>query len=74
MTGIYVRVKRDDKWENIEFELLTDKEMEDFITMKREAKLDGWNWAIALAKYLRDTIKPLMDGLIKDGIIGEEVK
>ena len=69
MTGIYVRVKRDGKFENIEFELLTDKEMEEFVAMKREQKQDGWSWAISLAKFLRDNIKPLMDGLVKDGII-----
>jgi len=71
MTGIYVRVKRNGKFENVEFELLTDKEMVDFIEMKREQKQDGWSWAVALAKHLRDNIKPLMDGLIKDGFIRE---
>jgi len=69
MTGVYVRVKRKGKWENIEFELLTDKEMEEFVATKQEE--DGWHWAIFFATYLRDTIKPLMDGLVEDGILGE---
>ena len=71
MTGIFVRIKRNGKWENIEFELLTDKEMNEFVKMKREHELDGWSWAIAYAKFLRDKIKPLIDGLIKEGILEE---
>jgi len=66
MTGAYVRVKREGGWENVEFELLTDEEMKEF--SKSQPK-DGWLWAIFLAKYLRDNIKPLIDGLVEDGII-----
>ena len=69
MTGTYVRVKRNSKWQNIEFELLTDKEMDEFIELKREQKIDGWCWTKFYARYLRDNIKPLIDGLAKDGII-----
>ena len=71
MTGVYVRVKRNSKWENIEFELLTDKEMEEFVAIKQALKQDGWSWAVCFAKYLRDNIKPLMDGLVEDGILSE---
>ena len=39
MTGVYVRVKRNGKWENIEFELLTDKEMEEFVATKQEQRI-----------------------------------
>jgi hypothetical protein len=42
MTGVFVRVKRNGKYENVEFELLTDKEMIEFIERKREQKIDGW--------------------------------
>ena len=69
MTGVYVRVKRKGKWENIEFELLSDKEMEEFVAEKQKQKQDGWSWAICFAKYLRDNVKPLMDGLVKDGVL-----
>jgi len=69
MTGVYVRVKRKGKWENVEFELLTDKEMAEFIASKKVE--DGWQWAIFFAKYIRDKIKPIMDGLVKDGILKE---
>jgi len=71
MTGLYIRVKRNDEWENVEFELLTDKEMEEFVAVKREQKHDGWSWVIAYAKFLRDKVKPLMDGLVEDGILKE---
>ena len=67
MTGVYVRVKRKGKWENIEFELLTDKEMQEFADSNTSNS--GWAWAIFYAKYLRDKIKPLSNGLIEDGII-----
>lgn len=35
MTGAYIRVKRQGKMENIEFELLTDKEMAEFAELAR---------------------------------------
>jgi hypothetical protein len=63
MTGAYVRVKRKGKWENIEFELLTDKEMAEFADKDPEV---GWKWAIFFAKYLRDEIKPFLDGMVKN--------
>ena len=68
MTGAYVRVKRKGKWENVEFELLTDKEMAEFAYDSEV----GWQWAIFFAKYIRDKIKPIMDGLVKEGILEEE--
>jgi len=68
MTGAYIRVKRRGKWENIEFELLTDKEMAEFADADPEV---GWQWAIFFAKYIRDKIKPIMDGLVKEGILKE---
>ena len=74
MTGAYVRVKRNGKWVNIEFELLTDKEMEEFARDSPDDSWrdDGWRWAIFFAKYLRDKIKPILNGLVKNGIILEK--
>jgi len=67
MTGAYIRVKRNGKMCNVD-ELLTDKEMAQFASADPEI---GWKWAIFFAKYLRDSIKPLMDGLVQDGILEE---
>ena len=72
MTGIFVRVKRSGKWCNVEFELLTDKEMVEFTQMKREQNIDGWGWVITYAQYLRDTIRPLLEGLVEEGILDEQ--
>ena len=40
MTGGYIRVKRDDKWDNIEVEYLTDEEREEIL--KNDPKLIKW--------------------------------
>jgi len=53
MTGAYVRVTRDAKWDNIEFDQLTDDEMDCFAN---ESPEDGWKWAKFLAKWIRDNI------------------
>jgi len=54
MTGAYVRIQRDGKWENIEFDQLTDEEMEGFA--QSQSGFDGWRWAKFLAKWIRDNI------------------
>ena len=51
MTGAYVRIKREGKWDNIEIEYLTDEELEKFLTEK-----DSKKWAIFLAKFIRDNV------------------
>ncbi|GAH61704.1 unnamed protein product [marine sediment metagenome] len=66
MTGAFIRVKRKGKWENIEFECLTDKEMENFAKPNPKA---GWKWAFFFAKFIRDRIEPLLVDLVKDGIL-----
>jgi len=40
MTGAYLRVKRNDKWENIEVEHLTDEERESIL--KDDDRLMQW--------------------------------
>jgi len=53
MTGAYVRITRDAKWDNIEFDQLTNDEMDCFAN---ESPEDGWKWAKFLAKWIRDNI------------------
>ena len=40
MTGAYIRVKRNGKWENIEVEYLTDTEREDILS--KDDRLIHW--------------------------------
>lgn len=55
MTSAYVRIQRDGKWQNVEFDCLTDAELDEF----REGHADaGWRWAIYLAKFIRDKVAP----------------
>ena len=53
MTGAFVRIKRDGKWQNIEIDQLTDNELESFFLEHPEA---GLKWAIVLAKWIRDNV------------------
>jgi hypothetical protein len=54
MTGFYVRIKRGDRWETAEFDQLTDQELDDFT--KAQPPKEGWHWAIALARWIRDNV------------------
>jgi len=51
MTGAYLRVKRNDKWENIEIDQMTDVELD---ALAERQPNDGWVWAKYLAKFIRD--------------------
>lgn len=53
MTGAYVRVKRDEKWESIEIDQLSDEELEMFFAEETNPK----RWAMFLAKWIRDNIR-----------------
>ena len=53
MTGTYVRTKRNGKWTKVEFDQLTDGEMQEFSERQPD---DGWKWAIFFAKWIRDNI------------------
>lgn len=58
MTGLYLRVLRDGKYQNIEMDQLTDAE---FTELEEQRKDDapgiGWRFAISLAKWIRDNVK-----------------
>lgn len=53
MTGIYVRVKRDGRWQNLELDTLTDAELEAWVHMQRAPGV-GWLCGRALATWIRD--------------------
>lgn len=53
MTGAFVRIERDGKWCNIEFDQLTDKELDSIANNNPEG---GWKWAKFLAKWIRDNV------------------
>ena len=53
MTGAYVRIQREGKWQSVEFETLTDAEMDAFAERDPQA---GWKWAKFFARWLRDNV------------------
>jgi hypothetical protein len=55
MTGYFIRVQRDGDWQNIEIDQLTDEELGVFFATKRG--VEDSQWAIALAKWIRDNVK-----------------
>lgn len=66
MTGAYLRVKRGDKWENIEVENLTDDEVREKFATREPQELI--NWMIMLCQQIRE-VEPLLQSLERDGII-----
>jgi hypothetical protein len=59
MTGIYVRVRRDDQWQSVEIDRLTDAELDAFVL---DVMGDGHAWTLAdllkgLAKWVRDHVQ-----------------
>ena len=64
MTGAYLRVKRDGKWENIEVEHLTDEERE--LILKDDDRLMNW---LHLTCHELIKTESLLDDLVKDGIL-----
>ena len=64
MTGAFLRIKRNDKYEAIEIEHLTDKEREE--TLKNDDRL--MQWLNIVCNKLAE-IEPLLDDLEKDGLI-----
>ena len=54
MTGIFVRIQRGGTWQNLEFDQLTDAELEIFAASQPAER--GWAWACALAAWIRDHV------------------
>jgi hypothetical protein len=66
MTGAYLRVERDGKWENVEVEHLTEDELKaKFLTRSPEELV---SWLNMTCSFLRK-LQPLIDDLERDGII-----
>jgi hypothetical protein len=55
MTGLFIRIYRDDSWQDLEIDELTDDELEG---LRGRSPFEGWPWAIALAKWIRDNVNP----------------
>lgn len=68
MTGAYLRVERDGKWQNVEVEHLTEEELKEKF-LKREPE-ELVNWMSMLCGYLR-RLEPLLQDLERDGIIAK---
>lgn len=62
MTGAYLRVERDGKWENIEVEHLTDEEREEIFTHREPEELVRWlNLVCKELKVIDDTLKEIAE-------------
>ena len=64
MTGAYLRVKRNDKWENIEVEHLTDQEREEIL--KNDSRLPQWLNLVCNKLVKCET---LLNSLVDEGIL-----
>lgn len=73
MTGIWVRVERAGRWVNVEFDQLTDAELGHFCARKigslpaDEAAIEGWNWAKAMARWIREHVQEAEPPAAPDG-------
>ncbi len=54
MTGAYIRIQRNGKWQPVECDQFTDEELEKYASEHPE---DGWRWAKFLAAWIRDNVK-----------------
>jgi hypothetical protein len=68
MTGAYLRVERDGKWQNIEVEHLTEDELKAKFLGREPEELVSW--MAMLCKYLQ-RLEPLLQDLERDGIIAK---
>jgi len=54
MTGAFIRIKRNNEWDNIEIDQMTDEELDQ---LEKDQGIDrGWLWAKFLAKWIRDNV------------------
>ena len=66
MTGIFVRILRDGSWRDLELDELTDPELEAWaVRMTDTVPAGGWAWAVALAKWIRDSVRPGTEALLR---------
>ncbi len=57
MTGYFVRIERDGKWQAVELDKMTDAELSTFFEgQERNNPPSVRTWAIALAKWIRDNV------------------
>jgi hypothetical protein len=68
MTGAYLRVKRDGKWQNLEVEHLTDEEREELL--KNDPRLIQW---LNLACHKLVETETILRELEADGILERRV-
>ena len=54
MTGAYIKIKRNNKWKNIEIDQLTATELDQ---LAADFPSDGWKWAKFLAQWIQKTIQ-----------------
>lgn len=54
MTGFFVRIKRDNKWQSIEIDKLTSEELDEFAESQPNR---GWAWAKGLIKWINKNVK-----------------
>jgi hypothetical protein len=66
MTGAYLRVKRGNKWENVEVENLTDDEIREKFATREPQELISW--MLLLCQKIRQ-VEPLLKQLEAEGII-----
>lgn len=69
MTGAYLRVSRNGKWENIEVEYLTDDERS--MVLGKETNERLLQWIALLARTVRENAQ-IFDDLVADGILDRQ--
>ncbi len=57
MTGYFVRIERDGKFQPVEIEAMTDEELSKFFESQEKDNPNASRaWAIALAKWIRENV------------------